>query len=78
MKLAATLAVALLSASSFAFAPDGGGNNTPGDENTRDQSTTGSINTEGRTVEPVDRTNCEGEGIKSTECQSLGAETNPN
>ena len=79
MKFAITLAAALLSASSLAFAADNsGGQVEPDGGATRDEQTTGSINTEGRTVQPIDREKCMGEGMKSTDCQSLGAETNPN
>jgi hypothetical protein len=75
MKLAMTIAAGLLAASSLAFAAD---NNAGKNENDmqRDQQTTGSVNTEGRTVSPAFREFCNTNPADSM-CQGLGAETNP-
>ena len=76
--IASTLAAAMLAASSFAFAADNNNNNNGANNNTgtpRDAQTTGSVNTEGRTVSPQFREFCNTNPSDSM-CQGLGGETN--
>jgi len=71
MRRALTLTAGLLAASSFAFAADnnGGGKNM-NDETNRDLQTTGSINSEGRTLTPQEREFCVANPSDS-KCQGL-------
>jgi hypothetical protein len=74
MKIAATLAVALLSASTFAFAADnnGGDNNNGGNNGQMDDMTTGSTRTSDPTGDLADQENCrEGTG-GGAPCQEQG------
>jgi hypothetical protein len=72
--LRSLLAVAMLAGSSLAFAAD----NNPGDKNNagRDEQTTGSINTEGRTPTPEQREYCLTAPAGDPTCQSLGLAPN--
>lgn len=73
--IASAFAAAILAASSLAFAADNDPGNNPGDEQTRDKQTTGSINSEGRTVPPEQRDFCLANPSDS-KCQGLGGESN--
>jgi len=75
MKIAMTIAAGLLAASSMAFAADNNGGKNMNDEGTRDAQTTGSVNTEGRTVSPAFREFCNTNPSDSM-CQGLGGEMN--
>ena len=70
--IASTFAVAMLAASSFAYAAD---NNNNKDAGPRDEQTTGSVNTEGRTLTPEEREFCVANPSDS-KCQGLGGEMN--
>lgn len=75
VKLATALAAGLLAASSFAYAADDNdGKKDMGTE--RDQQTTGSINTEGRTLSPEERERCMTASPQDASCQGLGGEIN--
>ena len=73
--ITATFAAAMLAASSFAFAADN--NNSMNNDATgaRDAQTTGSVNTEGRTVSPQFRDFCNTNPADSM-CQGLGGDIN--
>ena len=72
--IASTFAAAMLAASSLAFSADNNGGKNPNDQTIRDQQTTGSINSEGRTVSPEERELCLANPSDS-KCQGLGGET---
>jgi len=75
IKFATTLAAGLLAATSFAYAADNNdGRKDPLNE--RDQQTTGSINTEGRTLSPEERERCMTASPQDASCQGLGGEIN--
>ena len=73
--IASTFAAAMLAASTLAFAADNNAGKNPNDETNRDEQTTGSINSEGRTVSPEERELCLANPSDS-KCQGLGGETN--
>lgn len=73
--IASTFAVAMLAASSFAFAADNNNNKNEADGAPRDEQSTGSINTEGRTLTPEEREFCLANPGDS-KCQGLGGEMN--
>jgi hypothetical protein len=72
--IATSFAAGLLAVSSFAFAADNNAGKDPNDT-PRDQQTTGSVNTEGRTLSPEEREFCVANPADS-KCQGLGGEMN--
>lgn len=71
--LPALLTIAMLAGSSLAFATD---NNKPDNATSRDETTTGSINSEGRTPTPEEREYCQTAPAGDSTCQSLGLAPN--
>lgn len=72
--IATTFAATMLAASSLAFAADNNATKS-NDDATRDAQTTGSVNSEGRTVSPQFREFCNTNPSDSM-CQGLGGEMN--
>lgn len=70
--LPSILAAAMLAGSSFAFAADNKPDGTSGDATPRDEQTTGSINSEGRTPTPEEREYCMTAPAGDSTCESLG------